>query len=87
MTRSTYRQVEEFSTICSYCGRLLTLSGTEKTDMRSAAEGNSSESSHGICLDCLLKNFPKEYQAIEEEMKQRAADACKGEIKRGIRDL
>lgn len=73
----------DFSTICSYCGRLLCGPGTLKRNVEGQEKQSSSGQSHGICPDCLLENFPKEYLVIQEKRRAR----IKNIFKKGYRKL
>jgi len=64
----------EFPIICTYCKEWLNepdtwISGQEVCNLSGA--------SHGICPDCLLKNFPQEYIKIQKERRVRIKNIYK----------
>ena len=64
----------ELPIICSYCRT--GLNGLE-AEACGQEQCNSSCVSHGICLDCLLENFPQEYIKIQEERRLRIKNTHK----------
>ncbi len=69
MEISTREKGERVRSICAYCKRSLNHIARNDEDV-TAGEDNDSVS-HGICPDCFLYYFPKEYLAIQEGKKIR----------------
>lgn len=80
MNDSEIREGTELVIICSHCGVLLKepeawQQGTDKTAQV--------RTSHGICPDCLLENYPQQYLNIQRKWRIR----IKNEYKNGYPDL
>lgn len=61
--------------VCAYCKKVL--KGENLWEHEAMRSDSSLNVSHGICPDCLLEHFPREYLAIQEERRVRIKNAFK----------
>ncbi len=68
---------EDIALVFSYCSKIL--DGYEIMERKEESQNNinSIKISHGICPDCLLENFPKEYLSIQKDRRMRIRNIYK----------
>jgi hypothetical protein len=67
MVQSGQTPDNDFSLICSYCGKIIKRQGNKEHEYHTPMQLNSSYESHGICPDCLLNHFPREHLAMHKK--------------------
>ncbi len=77
MNDTDISQSEDLIMVCSYCSKFLQGPETSGSNKAEQEEVASSRTSHGICPDCLLENFPIEYIQIQKEMRVRIKNIYK----------
>ncbi len=57
--------------ICAHCKKILSNEGFWEYADPHFLKDRQQHTSHGICPDCLLANYPNEYLAIQEKKRVR----------------